>query len=84
MTDGQFYRWLMEQSQRADAVGDVARYARENAAWPRGTDDVDTLVAHLDAMHADDKLHAALRHAWRSWSVGERRGQASGGFADFE
>jgi CRP-like cAMP-binding protein len=80
--ESRFYRWLMERTSRADAVGDVARHARDSADWPRGTEDVDTLVLHLDAVYADDALRVALRRAWKMWSLNERRGRPSGGVAD--
>jgi CRP-like cAMP-binding protein len=81
---GRFYRWLLERVHRADSTGDIARFVRDSVDWPVATDDLETLVAYLDAIHADEELNAALRRAWRSWIVSERRSQASGGFADYE
>jgi CRP-like cAMP-binding protein/uncharacterized protein YozE (UPF0346 family) len=82
--DSYFYQWLMARTHWGDTVGDAARYVRDDPEWPREVDDVETLVRHMEAVHADEVLQAALRRAWRAWRLTERRSGPSGTLPHFE
>lgn len=59
-----FTRWLREQSQRNDRIGDLARDLRVDADWPTKSQKFDTFWAHLQAQHADDSALESFVYAW--------------------
>ncbi len=73
-----FRRWLEDQEERDDLVGDLARdarlpFERRGPAWPRGLH-VPTpggLIRahrHLSSHFACPQAHEALNSAWQEWS----------------
>lgn len=68
-----FWNWLMAQRDREDAVGDFARRARKDPAWPTRASGRETLDAYLDAQGAAQTMREAFAQAHGEW----RRGTAS-------
>jgi hypothetical protein len=62
-----FGRWLLSQSSRSDAIGDLAKCAKADPGFPReGTPDA--VSCRLNAVGADGDLHAALEDAELDWA----------------
>jgi uncharacterized protein YozE (UPF0346 family) len=62
-----FYRWLQRQGARADPVGDLARDARRDAAWPKRTNALPRLDRYLRDRGAGVLARRALRRAYGEW-----------------
>lgn len=62
-----FARWLLSQSNRSDAVGELAKSAARDPAFPRdGT--ADQVSCRLNAVGADGDMHEALESAQLDWA----------------
>ena len=66
-----FTDWLIDQSSREDAVGEVARYVRDDPCWtkpgwsrPNSAQEVDD---HLSFHRAPYETIVAMREAWQEW-----------------
>jgi len=57
----------MGQKWRNDAVGDVARDASKDQAFPRGAKCLSLVLDHLEAMNACPGAESACRRAWREY-----------------
>ena len=71
-----FTDWLIDQVNREDAVGAVARYVRDDPCWikpgwsrPDSAQEVDD---HLSFHRAPYETIVAMREAWQEW--GKSRG----------
>ncbi len=63
-----FGRWLLQQANRADAVGELAQRAARDPQFPRnGTPDA--VSCRLNAVGADSDMHAAFEDAELDWSA---------------
>ena len=57
-----FGRWLLDQANRADPIGDLAQRAARDPGFPRdGT--ADAVSCRLNAVGADGDVHQALEEA---------------------
>lgn len=70
-----FTTWLFEQANREDAVGEVARYVRDDPCWtksgwslPNSAQEVDD---HLTFHRAPYETILAMREAWQEWGKGQ-------------
>lgn len=63
-----FYDWLMEQTERSDEVGDLARDAASDPEFPSDPRPLVRYHDYLRAHQAPPVVHAALDRAWREWS----------------
>lgn len=62
-----FGRWLLSQSTRTDAIGELAKSAARDPAFPRdGT--ADQVSCRLNAIGADGDMHEALEDAQLDWA----------------
>ena len=61
-----FGRWLLAQSARSDQVGDLAKAALHDPAFPRDGSP-EAVSARLNALSADPEMHAALDDAELDW-----------------
>lgn len=59
-----FYEWLMEQNQRRDNVGDLAREVQGDLDASPGTNNPVDWYNYLDDKDDSDYLQKALVHAW--------------------
>jgi uncharacterized protein YozE (UPF0346 family) len=62
-----FYPWLLRQADRADPVGDVARAAKVDPAWPKRTEALPRLDRYLTGREATVETRQALRRAYGEW-----------------
>lgn len=67
-----FHAWLMEQHNRADPVGDLARDARDDRDWPARARVREDFHRYLVLFPASGD---ALRAFDRAWTECERSGQ---------
>ena len=58
-----FYQWLMGQTQRDDAIGDIARDVRDDDCWPKRATRIMTLHRHLRDHDASENAERALDRA---------------------
>lgn len=70
---GPFYRWLVKQSKREDPIGDLARDAVSDKAFPTAANSLDTLRNHLYSNRACDEAIVALTEAWTEFEPRRRR-----------
>lgn len=63
-----FGRWLLSQSHRTDAIGELAQRAARDPAFPRDGS-VDKVSCRLNAVSADGEMHAALEEAELDWAA---------------
>jgi hypothetical protein len=61
-----FKTWLMMQKHREDSVGDLARDALKDRAWPP-TQDMVKLRAHLLKQGVVEKIRLALEEAYAEY-----------------
>jgi hypothetical protein len=64
-----FFRWLQIQGARADPVGDLARVARADPAWPTRSDALSRLDRYLRQRGAPLPQRRALRRAYGEWLI---------------
>ena len=64
-----FFRWLQLQGVRVDPVGDLARAARADPAWPTRTDALLRLDCSLRQRGVPLPQRRALRHASGEWRI---------------
>jgi uncharacterized protein YozE (UPF0346 family) len=64
-----FYRWLQIQGARVDPVGDLARDARVDPAWPKRTEALLRLDRYLRDRGAGLGARLALRRAYGEWLI---------------
>jgi hypothetical protein len=64
-----FFRWLQTQGARADPVGDLARAARADPAWPTRSDALPRLDRYLRQRGAPLPQRRALRRAYGEWLI---------------
>ena len=62
-----FYPWLLRQAERADPIGDLAREAQQDPAWPKRTDALPRLDRYLSGREATGETRRALRRAYGEW-----------------
>ena len=62
-----FWRWLTQQKDRDDPVGDFARDAIADRTFPRRVDTRHALECYLLAEHACDDAMRAFRRAHAAW-----------------
>ena len=63
-----FGRWLLSQTDRDDAVGELAQNAARDPGFPRdGT--TDTVSCRLNTLGADGDMHLALEDAALDWAA---------------
>ena len=62
-----FYPWLLRQAERADPIGDLAREAQQDPAWPKRTDALPRLDRYLSGREATVETRRALRRAYGEW-----------------
>lgn len=62
-----FFRWLSLQSDRTDAVGEIARFAGSDSCWPR-QGGVDACAAHVRRHDQPDSARVAVRAAWSEFT----------------
>jgi hypothetical protein len=61
-----FGRWLLQQTSRTDAVGELAQRAARDPHFPRnGTPDA--VSCRLNAVGADGDMHSAFEDAELDW-----------------
>ncbi len=74
MASSSFLEWLADQSNRRDAIGDLARDTRADPDWPPvGKPSRSRLRSYLEAHGAIPAAIAALDAAWDEWDVERRR-----------
>jgi uncharacterized protein YozE (UPF0346 family) len=64
-----FYPWLLRQAERADPIGDLAREAQQDPAWPKRTDALPRLDRYLRDRGAGGAARRALRRAYGEWLI---------------
>ena len=64
-----FFRWLQLQGVRVDPVGDLARAARADPAWPTRTDALLRLDRSLRQRGTPLPQRRALRRASGEWLI---------------
>lgn len=66
-----FTDWLFAQAHRDDAVGEVARYVRDDPCWTKPgwfrPDSPQEINDHLAFNRAPYQTVVAMREAWREW-----------------
>ena len=63
-----FGRWLLRQTSRTDAVGELAQSAARDPHFPRdGTPDA--VSCRLNAVGADGYMHSAFEDAELDWAA---------------
>ena len=71
-----FTDWLIDQVNREDAVGAVARYVRDDPCWTKPgwsrPDSAQEVDDHLSFHRAPYETIVAMREAWQEW--GKSRG----------
>lgn len=55
-------RWLLDQTGREDAIGDLARAAKADAKFPRDGD-LEAISRRLNELQAESEMHVALEDA---------------------
>jgi len=63
-----FGRWLLTQADRGDSIGDLARAAKLDRAFPR-EGDFEAISRRLNELQADGEMHIALEDAELDWSA---------------
>ena len=63
-----FARWLLTQKGRGDAIGDLARAAVADRAFPKDGD-VEAVSKRLNVLQADPDMHVALEDAELDWAA---------------
>lgn len=67
-TTTSFVQWLRTQTDRADAVGEVAMHQAADACWPRGHVSLAECFRHIELQHAAaPETYGAFDRAWREW-----------------
>ena len=67
-----FNTWLMHNRWRSDAIGDLARDAKQDPLWPKGKSVVFTYKyykSYLGDTQACDGAKKALMAAWREYEL---------------
>lgn len=64
-----FYDWLMRQRARGDRVGELARWAIADPAFPRETSAHDDLVEYMRGRGAREDAVEAAREAWEEFGA---------------
>lgn len=59
-----FFEWLMEQTDRDDPIGDLARDAKSDMRFPVSATHFGRVLGHLAAMGAGQPAKQALQEAW--------------------
>jgi uncharacterized protein YozE (UPF0346 family) len=62
-----FHQWLMTQTSRDDAVGDLARGASQDYEWPRHSTDLSAYRQRLREEGAVEAALDVLDRAWEEW-----------------
>lgn len=62
-----FTKWLLGQQKRQDAIGDLARDAKQDKTWPRGDRGLSEYAQHLAIRGACDGARDTLLLAWEEW-----------------
>ncbi len=63
-----FTRWLRQQRQRWDAIGDLARDQQYDSTWPKGpTKTLPEYLAYVRSQGACDDAEETLVAAWYEW-----------------
>jgi uncharacterized protein YozE (UPF0346 family) len=78
-----FYDWLIQRAGWTDRVGELARYASNDVAWPRDPDSVTTVRRYLELQGADESIVRSLNAAWRAWEIATRRAELAPDFENF-
>lgn len=73
-----FNQWLRQQLQRDDAVGDIARDARDDQTWP-DAQRLQTYQEHLENFPASPNALKALETAWNEFAALQRQAQKAPG-----
>lgn len=63
-----FARWLLNQAGRSDQIGDLAKAARRDPAFPVDGD-YNAVSKRLNEVQADGEMHGALDDAELDWSA---------------
>lgn len=61
-----FGRWLLEQIDRDDAIGDLAKAAKSDSRFPRDGD-FQAISRRLNELQAESEMHVALEDAELAW-----------------
>ena len=64
-----FYPWLLRQAARDDPIGDLAREAHQDPAWPKKTDALPRLDRYLRDRGSGIATRRALRRAYGEWLI---------------
>lgn len=59
-------RWLLDQTGREDAIGDLARAAKGDTKFPRDGD-LEAISHRLNELQAEGEMHIALEDAELAW-----------------
>jgi uncharacterized protein YozE (UPF0346 family) len=65
-----FGAWLTQFAQVSSAIGDLARDAASDPAWPDGPDTLQTYADHLEDAGASDAALDTLADAWSHYTAG--------------
>lgn len=67
-TKGSFGSWLIRQTQREDAIGDLAKSAAQDRGFPR-SGDFQAVSKYLNHVQAPGDMHMALEDAELDWAA---------------
>jgi len=70
MGEATFYQWLRQQDKRDDRVGDLARDAQRDSAWPKGAISAEPIERHLNGVNACAGALRSLEQAWGEFIKG--------------
>jgi hypothetical protein len=62
-----FLAWLLRQHARADAIGDLARFAARDPAFPRSAGTKAAYQRYLDQQVVPWQIQIGLRQGWQEW-----------------
>jgi len=62
-----FTRWLLQQADRDDPIGDLASDVTRDPDWPARSKSLNRLLVYLRNRGACEGAIAALQAAWREW-----------------
>ena len=63
-----FHAWLLQQTDRRDAVGDLAFDVRQDPTFPKRARRLATVAGYLRAQGACPLVLRAAEQAWREWA----------------
>lgn len=66
-TKSRFYRWLMQQLDRDEPIGDLANDIKRDSSYPIATDSIKIIKAYLISQGACDQALQALEESWEEF-----------------